>query len=193
MALHRWRLLASPWGGVLDLSEERMEGGSWLEHRSDVEVPTHPPDLLTNTSYIREMDSGWPLLFPFPILLTIQWLQYPQSLFSTHLRKHRREFIFCLIFCAQLKDTTLVIRIIKFSLIRYSNVNVIDRGVRLIKVTPQFHFLPVDSAVITSTLSLYICKRVEYLHCFMEFIVHHTIMFIQLGNPPIFNMGDLAD
>ena len=29
--------------GALDLSEERTEGGSRLEHRSDVEVLTHPP------------------------------------------------------------------------------------------------------------------------------------------------------
>ena len=51
--------------GVLDLSEERTEGGSGLEHCSDVEVHTHPPNPLTNASYVREVDSGWPLLLPF--------------------------------------------------------------------------------------------------------------------------------
>ena len=33
--------------GVLDLSEERTEGGYGPEHRSDVVVLTHPPDSLT--------------------------------------------------------------------------------------------------------------------------------------------------
>ena len=47
--------------GVLDLSEERTESGSGLEHRSDVEVLTHPPYPLINASYVREMDSRWPL------------------------------------------------------------------------------------------------------------------------------------
>ena len=56
--------LLLPEEGVLDLSEERTEGGSGLEHRSDVEVPTHPPDLLTNASYIREVDSLSSSLFP---------------------------------------------------------------------------------------------------------------------------------
>ena len=32
--------LLLPGEGVLDLSEERTEGGSRLEHRSDIEVPT---------------------------------------------------------------------------------------------------------------------------------------------------------
>ena len=32
---------------VYDLNEERIGVG---EYRSDVEVPTHPPDLLTNAS-----------------------------------------------------------------------------------------------------------------------------------------------
>ena len=43
-----------------------MEGASGLEHCSDVQVP---PDPLTNASYVREVDSGWPLLLPFPIVL----------------------------------------------------------------------------------------------------------------------------
>ena len=34
--------LLLPGEGILDLSEERTEGGSELEHRSNVEVPTHP-------------------------------------------------------------------------------------------------------------------------------------------------------
>ena len=55
--------------GVLDLSEERTEGGSGLEHRSDVEVLTHPPDPLTHASHVREVDSGWPILLPFPVVL----------------------------------------------------------------------------------------------------------------------------
>ena len=54
--------------GVFDLSEERTEGGSGLEHRSDVEVLTHPPVLLTVTSYVGEVDSGWSFLLPFPIV-----------------------------------------------------------------------------------------------------------------------------
>ena len=57
--------------GVLDISEKRTEGGFGLEHRSDVEVPTHPPDLFTNGSYVREVDSGWPLLLPFPPSLVV--------------------------------------------------------------------------------------------------------------------------
>ena len=62
MALHRRRLLA--WEEVLDLSEERTEGGSGLEHHYDVEVLTHPPDPLTNASNV---DSGWTcLLSPSP-------------------------------------------------------------------------------------------------------------------------------
>ena len=32
--------------GIFDLSEERMEGGSGLEHHPDVQVLTYPPDLL---------------------------------------------------------------------------------------------------------------------------------------------------
>ena len=36
--------------GVLDLSEERMEGGSKLEHCSDVEILTHTSEILTHTS-----------------------------------------------------------------------------------------------------------------------------------------------
>ena len=32
-----------------------MEGESGLEHRSDVEILTHPPDPLTNASYVREV------------------------------------------------------------------------------------------------------------------------------------------
>ena len=51
--------------GVLDLSEERTEGGSGLEHRSDVEVLTHPPDPLTHASHVREMDSG--CVYPPPL------------------------------------------------------------------------------------------------------------------------------
>ena len=43
--------LLLPGERVLDISEE---GGSRLEYRSDVEVLTHPPDPLTNTSYISE-------------------------------------------------------------------------------------------------------------------------------------------
>ena len=34
-----------------------MEGRSRLEHCSDVEVPTHPPDPLTNANYMREVES----------------------------------------------------------------------------------------------------------------------------------------
>ena len=34
--------------GVLDFSEERTEGGSGPEHRSDIEVFTHTPDPLTH-------------------------------------------------------------------------------------------------------------------------------------------------
>ena len=57
--------------GVLDLSNKRMEGGSGLEYHSNVEVLSHPPDLLTNTSYVR-----WPLLLPFPVvLLPESWLR----------------------------------------------------------------------------------------------------------------------
>ena len=55
--------------GVLDLSEERTEGGSGPEHHSDVEVLTHPPDPLTHASHVREVDSGWPILIPFPVVL----------------------------------------------------------------------------------------------------------------------------
>ena len=55
--------------GVFDFNEERTEGGSGLEHRSDVEVLTHSLDLLTNASYVGEVDSGWPFLLPFPVLL----------------------------------------------------------------------------------------------------------------------------
>ena len=62
--------LLLPGEGVLDLSDERTEGGSRFEHHSDVEVLTYPPDLLTNASYVRKVDSGWPLL-PFPILLPL--------------------------------------------------------------------------------------------------------------------------
>ena len=52
-------------GGVLDLSEERKEGGSGLEHRSDVEVSTHPPDPLTNASYVlKEVGGLFPILLP---------------------------------------------------------------------------------------------------------------------------------
>ena len=47
--------LLLPEEGVIDPSEERTEDGSRLEHRSDVEVSTHPPDLLTNASYVREV------------------------------------------------------------------------------------------------------------------------------------------
>ena len=43
---------------VFDLSEERTEGGSGLEHRSNVEVLTHSPDPLTNASYIVCRGSG---------------------------------------------------------------------------------------------------------------------------------------
>ena len=46
-----------------------MEGGSGLEHSSDIEVLTHPPDPLTNASYIRVVDSWWPLLITFPVVL----------------------------------------------------------------------------------------------------------------------------
>ena len=35
----------------------------------DVAVLTHPPDPLTNASYVREVDRGWPLLLPFPVVL----------------------------------------------------------------------------------------------------------------------------
>ena len=55
--------------GSLDLSEERTESGSALEHQSDVEVLTHPPDPLTNASYIKVEDSGWLFFLPFPIVL----------------------------------------------------------------------------------------------------------------------------
>ena len=47
------------WEGVLDLSEERTDGGSGPEHCSDVEVLTHLPDQLTHASNIRKVDSGW--------------------------------------------------------------------------------------------------------------------------------------
>ena len=50
--------LLLPVEGILDLSEERTGGGSGLEHRSDVKVPTHPPDPPTNASYVRKVDSG---------------------------------------------------------------------------------------------------------------------------------------
>ena len=46
-----------------------MEGGSGLEDHSDVEVLMNPLDPLSNTSYVGEVDSGWPLLLPFPIVL----------------------------------------------------------------------------------------------------------------------------
>ena len=46
-----------------------MEVGSGFEHCSDVEVLTHPPNPLTNASYVREVDSWWPLLLPFPVVL----------------------------------------------------------------------------------------------------------------------------
>ena len=55
--------------GVLDLSEERTESESGLEYRSDVEVLTHPPDPLTHASYVREVDSGWLIPLPFPVVL----------------------------------------------------------------------------------------------------------------------------
>ena len=62
--------------GLFDLSEERTEGGSGLEHHSDVEVLTHLPDPLTNTSYVGEVDSGWPFLLPLPCLAPSEaWLQ----------------------------------------------------------------------------------------------------------------------
>ena len=51
--------LLLPGEEVLDLSEERMEGGSGLEHHSDVEVPTHPPYLLINASNVREVHGQW--------------------------------------------------------------------------------------------------------------------------------------
>ena len=54
--------LLLPREGVLDLSEEQAEGGSRLEHRSDVEVLTHPPDPLPNATHVREVDSRCPLL-----------------------------------------------------------------------------------------------------------------------------------
>ena len=44
-------------------------GGSRLEHCSDVNVLTLPPDPLTNASYVRELDSGWSLLLPFLVYL----------------------------------------------------------------------------------------------------------------------------
>ena len=46
-----------------------MEGGSRLEHHSDVEALTHPSDPLTNDSYVREVDSWWSLLLPFPVVI----------------------------------------------------------------------------------------------------------------------------
>ena len=55
--------------GVLGLSEERTEGGSGLEHCSEIEVLTHPPDPLTHARHVREVDSGWPILLPFPVML----------------------------------------------------------------------------------------------------------------------------
>ena len=60
--------------GVFDFSEERTEGGSGLEHRSDVEVLTHLLDLLTNASYIGEVDSGWPLLLPLFLSCSLRGL-----------------------------------------------------------------------------------------------------------------------
>ena len=48
--------------GAFDFRKERTEGGSGLEHSSDVEVPTHPSDPLANAIYV---DSGWHLLLPF--------------------------------------------------------------------------------------------------------------------------------
>ena len=57
LLLHRER--------IFDFSEERTEGGSRLEHRSDVEVLAYPPDQLSSTSYVREVDSGWPILLPW--------------------------------------------------------------------------------------------------------------------------------
>ena len=56
MVLYGQHLLTS----LFHLSEEWMEGGSRLKHRSDVEVLTHRTGPPTNTSYIREGDSRWP-------------------------------------------------------------------------------------------------------------------------------------
>ena len=78
MALSKQCLLASPYGGGQGVFEERMEGGSGLKHLSDVEVfieermeggsrlkhlcyvevLAHPPDPLTNASYVRELVGG---------------------------------------------------------------------------------------------------------------------------------------
>ena len=64
-------------GGVLDLSEEKMmgtEGGSGSEHRSDVEVLTHPPDLLIKVLSLLLRRCTWrgrkyTLLYPSSHLL----------------------------------------------------------------------------------------------------------------------------
>ena len=45
--------------GVLDLSEERTEGGSGPEHRFDVEVLTHSPDPLTHASHVVKGGGQW--------------------------------------------------------------------------------------------------------------------------------------
>ena len=52
--------------GVFGFSEGWMEGVSRLEHRSDVEVLTLSPDPLTNTTYVREVNSWWPFLLRSP-------------------------------------------------------------------------------------------------------------------------------
>ena len=51
--------LLLPGEGILDLSEERTEGGSELEHRSNVEVPTHPSYPVTITPRLRKGGGQW--------------------------------------------------------------------------------------------------------------------------------------
>ena len=53
----------------LTLASSKQRVGPDLNQHSDVEIPTHTPDSLTNASYIREVDSRWPLLLPFPVVL----------------------------------------------------------------------------------------------------------------------------
>ena len=78
--------------GVLDLSEERMEGACRPEHSSDVEVLTHPPDQLTHASHIREVDSGWPILLLFPVMLPLRLRSRGRTDEGTRITIHHEGF-----------------------------------------------------------------------------------------------------
>ena len=58
-------------GGVFGLSEKAAEGGPRLKHRSDVEVPAHLSDPLTNTCYVRKVGHRRPLGFVVVVVVRL--------------------------------------------------------------------------------------------------------------------------